>query len=111
MRFVVKAWKSRGRDGAGGGSMVSVTFVDGTQLWLVTPTGWSGNDDIIAAMKENRAFWSECLVTLPNPTQHTPYYELRIEPPIAPCGDHRDCGACINREDCGYPDGKEASDE
>jgi len=31
--------------------------------------------------------------------------------PPAPCGDHRDCDTCINREDCGYLDGKESSDE
>jgi len=26
--------------------------------------------------------------------------DARDDAPIAPCGDHRDCHDCINREDC-----------
>jgi len=100
MRFVAKAWKSWDRNSDDGGSLVSATFTDGSELWQAAPLGWSGNEDIITALKWNRAFWDECLTALPNPTHRSPYYEFRMEPPIAPCGDHRDCETCLNRDDC-----------
>lgn len=41
------------------------TFKGGTQLhrlWTVHTGGWSGNEDIIAALREHEAFWMICFV-------------------------------------------------
>ena len=100
MKFVAKAWKSFEADGIDGGSLVPFSFVNGRQVWIAVPCGWSGNEDLIAALRENRAFWAECVIYAPR-GQSGPC-EFEVRPPLALCGDHRECKTCINREDCGY---------
>jgi len=79
MRFVRKAWKFRDYDSNDGGGLAAAMFVDGSELWLAAPLGWSGNEDLLAALRENRAFWSECLVALPAPTQGIVHYQFRLD--------------------------------
>ena len=100
MRFVNKAWKQWDDRRIEGGSLVSGTLVDGREVWLAAPGGWTGNEDIIAALRENNAFWEECcLWAMGVPSLPCAF---QLWPPVAPCGDHRYCDTCLNRHDCGY---------
>jgi hypothetical protein len=101
MRFVRAAWKHAKQSDPDGGALVPLHAGWSTNVWLAAPDGWSGNEDIIAAMQENTAFWGECFIEAPLAPRPS-YYKFAIPTPPAPCGDHRDCETCINREDCGY---------
>ena len=99
MDFVGRAWKrAKERDGDGG-AFIPMHTAETTNVWLAAPGGWTGNEDIIAALQENTAFWGECFIEAPRGPRPA-YYKFAVQRPLAPCGDHRDCETCINREDC-----------
>jgi len=80
---------------------------DDEETWVAVTGGWSGNEEVISALRDNIGFWwTRWRVSVAGG-----YYEFGIERAVAPCGDHRDCETCINREDCGYLDSEGNSDE
>jgi len=101
LRFVNKAWKHAKRQTDDGGTLQLIEQREGRDIWLAVPGGWTGNEDIIAALRENAGFWSDCFMKVRRDGRRESYHFV-VRPPLAPCGDHRDCESCINREDCGY---------
>jgi hypothetical protein len=99
LQFVNKAWKHAKRQTDDGGTLKLTAHTEGRDIWLAVPGGWTGNEDIIAALRENASFWSDCFARVRRDRRRE-YYEFVIRPPMAPCGDRRRCATCINRADC-----------
>ena len=52
LRYVQEAWRYK---------FVMHTYGSGREQWIdVATVGWSGNEELIGALRENRTFWALC---------------------------------------------------
>lgn len=60
MRYCARAWSYPDRFVRVERPEEDVLFREGSEWWRVSTGGWSGNEDIIEAMRSNHPFWLMC---------------------------------------------------